>query len=83
MSYCRFSAGDVYVYATGLEARGGWTCCCCLLDGDFVAATRSEMIAHLEAHDRQGHATGDAIQMLRDELAEAGETTFLPGHGVS
>ncbi len=80
MSYCRFSEGDVYVFATA--GRGGWSCCSCQLDLVAWFAKRSEMIAHLEEHEAAGHDTGEAIPMLRRELAEAGETEFRPGHGI-
>lgn len=41
MSYCRFSSGDVYLYA---HIHGGWCCCCCHLEPEIEFTTLGELV---------------------------------------
>jgi hypothetical protein len=94
VSYARWGAegSEVYVFAHS----GGHFCCmgCRLLpadsegyyDDDFTRATRTEMIAHLEAHRAVGHAVPEsALERLHKEVAagmdawaDQGDEGFLP-----
>ena len=71
MSYCRFSEGDIYLYAS---TAGGWECCgCCLQDGlRFVHLDSLEEVkAHLEAHIAAGHDVPErALRRVSRELEE-------------
>lgn len=70
MSYCRFSDGDVYLYAS---VDGDWECCMCWLTGDLVVSlkTLEEVKEHLEAHVAAGHNVPSyALERVNQELEE-------------
>ena len=74
MSYCRFSEGDVYMYA---GARG-WICCACRLNPDLehfadsVMASPQGALEHLFQHRTAGHEVPEyAIQRLNGEIKDA------------
>lgn len=70
MSYCPWSAGDVYVFPQDEGIR----CCACGLrdpreDSDPVFTKRAEIVAHLEERRRAGHAAPDyAFERLRYKI---------------
>jgi hypothetical protein len=75
VAYARFTAcgSDAYVYE---DVRGFLCCMRCGLSeqGETRLGSRSQMIAHLEAHRRAGQKVPeDAIEELRGELAQLGD----------
>ncbi len=75
MAYCRFAHdSDAYIFE---DTRGGLTCCGCRLGGrttDFNCALRTEMLAHMDEHRKEGHRIpDDAIEELRADLAAEGD----------
>lgn len=71
MSYCRFSDGDVYLYA---DVQGGWTCCGCSLIGGPSGMrhldSAEDVLAHFQHHERAGDRVPDyAIARIKDEIA--------------
>ncbi len=77
MSYCRWgeNGSDVYMFPHTM----GWVCCCgCKLHGDDSDTTftdRRDAIEHLLAHRAKGDTVPEyAIERLRQELADEGET---------
>ena len=91
MAYCRFSEGDVYLYATKRDGTG-FECCWCHLamvadaDGDewwdsITLSSRTEALAHLREHQKAGHAVPvSAIARLEAEIE--GEATPQGGSGA-
>lgn len=83
MSYCRFTEGDVYLYA---DVAGGITCCMCSIGEDAVGPGMNvnvpnahEAIVHLDVHRAAGESVPDsAYAELNDDIL-AGRT-FEPGH---
>lgn len=69
MSYCRWSSGDVYVYADVNDRKGEIRCCSCSLRfvslpaggvydepyPSFIARGPKEMLGHLKEHQAVGH----------------------------
>ena len=70
MSYCRFGEADVYIYES---VRGFIDCCGCSLQEVAHFKTRSEAIAHLQEHEKQGHYTSDVIEVLAEEIKTEGD----------
>ena len=75
MAYSRFrtDGSDVYI----LEDSRGFICCMrCSLNGELETRTntRSEMLAHMEAHRKAGEIVPDyAFENLRAEIATNGD----------
>ena len=74
MSYCRFSAGDVYMYEIDL----GIECCACKLEAFEdpwpIFFSRLDAHEHLMEHRVAGHSVPQyAFDMLVEEIAELGD----------
>lgn len=83
MSYVRFSANsDVYIYAS---IMGGVECCGCRSSMQSVnLRTRTELVAHLEYHERAGHRCGHTswagltARIFLDDVLHADEVPEEP-----
>lgn len=83
MAYCRFSEGDVYLYATNASGTE-FECCWCHLatvtdaDGDkwrdsITLPSRAEALAHLREHQKAGHVVpASAIARIEAEIGANG-----------
>lgn len=77
MSYCRFSAADVYVY---MDVNGSLACCGCSLGDQWYFDSTQAMVEHLAEHRAAGHHVPDIEPDLWADDADNFPPQCAAGH---